>query len=597
MKNQLVAIFLLLSLLAHTTGFAWSNQREQKAETAVVLINHLNWVVSRVEQNKDNAAVIEEEYENLTDNNINLATIEDEEIAREILALMNVFTEIRKVIMDLDTLHECVELQRKGAVYKAIPNPGAILVPNPYLVALRLAEAAATSYMRYKDACNEILIGFKEKKLEIDKHRLSALNAINEELFWRQWQLVQKHGLEDAWRTSRSDCRELVAIISIAEQGGNAKNLVYSYLKRNEQRFAYLPIYWYYRALWALNHVGNEEMSIVDREDAIYSCEQFAKRHKDILRKDRICATVAMMLIGAKKDKMSKSEMIEQLDVVMRNTKTHDWDLAYFVAGAYAKMGDIDKAENILAGMVDNLEALLMKYETSKRNFDVTSMKVLAVDKSSADEKDQSKTHLASFPSYGLFSCRFMLNKLRYEKSSTKELAKKEMLSLISVGKQRRVSLFERLWYADTIGEMPIPLSDELKRVSVSAVDSTVTFGLMEPWMITDNEMVRASVRAFRANDAIGVDCSPDIRLKNQDGNHYVQESTPSESKGDIVCRFKSEKVLRGIRRFEVVLNYAISRDEKSGWSVKFVFDVNQDFNVVNVSKVYLGSKLVFENQ
>ena len=35
---------------------------KEKAETAVVLLNHLNWVVSRVEQNKNNSAVIEEEY-------------------------------------------------------------------------------------------------------------------------------------------------------------------------------------------------------------------------------------------------------------------------------------------------------------------------------------------------------------------------------------------------------------------------------------------------------------------------------------------------------------------------------------------------------
>lgn len=574
---------------------AWPNQRDQKAETAVVLINHLNWVVSRVEQNKDNAAVIEEEYENLTDNNINLATIEDEEIAREILALMGVFTDIRKVIMELDTLHECVELQRKGAMYKAIPNPGAILAPNPYLIALRLAEATATSYMRYKDACNEILIGFKEKKLEIDKHRLSALNAINEELFWRQWQLVRKHGLEDAWRTSRSDCRELVAVISIAEQGGNAKNLVYSYLKRNEPRFAYLPIYWYYRALWALNHVGNEELSAADREDAVYSCEQFAKRHKDILRKDRICATVAMMLIGAKEGRMSKGELIEQLDVVVRNTKTHDWDLAYFVAGAYANMGDFNRAEGILAGTVDDLEALLMKYDASKGNFDITSMTELSVDKSRAKEKGERDTHLASFPSYGLFLCRFMLNKLRYERPSTKEQAREDMLALINAGGQKRVSLFERLLYADTMGEKPAVLVDELQRVSASAVDDSVTFGLMEPWMITDNEIVRASVRAFRANDVVGIDCSPDVRLQNKAGNHYVQESSAAENKGDIVCRFKSG--LRDVQRLEVVLDYAADRGGKPGWSVKFVFDVHQGFKTANVSQVYLGDKLVYEKQ
>jgi len=450
MKMTLSAVAILI--VGSTWAGLFSSENvlsKEKAETAVVLLNHLNWVVSRVEQNKDKSAVIEEEYENLTDNNINLSTIEDEESAHEIVALMGVFTDIRKVLMDLDCLHECVELQRKGAIYKAIPSPGAILVPNPYLIALRLAECAATSYMDYQNAQNEILLGYVKQKNEIEKNRLSALNAINEELFWRQWQLAQKHSLDDAWRTARSDCRELVAILSVANQGDDSKTLVYSFLKRNEARFSYLPIYWYYRMLYAMTHIP--EVDDEDMRDAIFSSEMFEKRYRPIIRKDRIRASVSMMTIGAKKERMPWDELRHHLEIIKDNTKTHDWDLAYFVAREYVAHGYKREAIDVLRGMVDNLEVLYTKFVMSQRCFDVTSMKTLdPIRKKGSMEETQPHS---SFPRHGLFLCRSLLNHLCYD--ANKELTRKRIERLMTVdAENKHVSMAEKVVYANLIGKL-----------------------------------------------------------------------------------------------------------------------------------------------
>ena len=538
-KTLAVTVLVVITAASSFAGLFGGEDAlsKEKAETAVVLLNHLNWVVSRVEQNKNNSAVIEEEYENLTDNNINLSTIEDEEAAHEIVALMGVFTDIRKVIMDLDCLHECVELQRKGAIYKAIPSPGAILVPNPYLIALRLAECAATSYMNYQNAQNEILLGFIKQENEIEKNRLSALNAINEELFWRQWQLAQKHSLDDAWRTARSDCRELVAILSVANQGDDSKSLVYSFLKRNEARFSYLPIYWYYRMLYALTHVpgaGEDDVG-----DAVYASEMYERRYRPIIRKDRIRASVSMMTIGAKKEKMPWSELRRHLEIITSNTKTHDWDLAYFVAREYIANGYKKEAIEVLQGMVDNLEALYAKFAMSQRCFDITSMKTLdPIRKKGTMENVQPHT---SFPGHGLFLCRTLLNNLCYD--ADRELVRKRIVRLMTTDAENKyVSLAERIVYAKLLGGLDdISLRREIKKVSLMETDDGFRIGAIRPWLIGEKEKLKIRVTAIiKGGQKKAIDLTPDFKQNAKTGTRYVDSN---DAFGDVVCALSGKKI------------------------------------------------------
>jgi len=557
---------------------------KEKAETAVVLLNHLNWAVSRVEQNKDNSAVIEEEYENLTDNNINLSVIEDEELAHEVVALMGVFTDIRKVLMDLDCLHECVELQRKAAIYKAIPSPGAILAPNPYLIALRLAECAATSYMNYQTAQGEILLGYVKQRNEIEKNRLSALNAINEELFWRQWQLAQKHSLNDAWRTARSDCRELVAILSVANQGDDSKTLVYSFLKRNESRFSYLPIYWYYRMFYAMTHVRN--VGEGDLEDAMFAGRMFERRYRPILRKDRIRASVSMMAIGAKKGEMPWNELRRHLEIIKSNAKTHDWDLAYFVAREFVDHGDEAEAIEVLGGMVDNLEALYTKFAMSDRRFDVTSMKTLDSirKKGTIDEYTQPR---ASFPCHGLFLCRTLLNNLRYAEDRDGAGRRIERLMTVdAVGKH--VKMPEKMVYAKLTGRLDDPrLCREVKKVCLTETDEGFRIGAIKPWLVGDNEKPNVRVTVVDAK-GLRMDFSPDNRQNAKEGARYVDAE---DSFGDVICNLRERKMkMSDISVVEVDLVFGGRK--QNGDSVKLIFRSPKRGTTTPRAFIYSGTRV-----
>lgn len=574
MNTKVIMVALLFGICGQVPAGIFSGSSEaakERAETAVVLMNHLNWVVSRVEQNKDNAAIIEEEYENLTDNNINLATIEDEETARGIVDLMSVFTELRKVIMDLDTLHDCVELQRKAAIYKALPSPGVIASPNPYLIAIRLAECTATAYMNYQVAKSEILLEERKERNQIEQHRLTALNEINEDLFWRQWQLVQKHGLADAWRTSRQDCRELVAIISIAGQSDDSKDLVYSYLKRNEARFSYLQIYWYYRMLYALTHVSETELADKDRDDAIYAGRSYIERYREILRKDRTRAMVSMMMVGAKRGQMGNSELRSHLEAIRANMKTQDWDLAYFVAREYISLGLKDEASRVLSGIVDNIEALHLKYEMSKHRFDVVSMKEL--------ETNKIATVKASFPSYGLFLCRNLFTRLEYERNPS--AVKERIEDLVDKGNEVRknVSMFEKLGYSELLGCLSPQMKDGIYRVTATKGKGELRFGALKPWLIGGNEKVGAKVVVWVKNgDPRGIDCSPDMSQANVSGSRYSAEKN---SFGDIIC--KTDRLKLGeATKVQLQLIYG-NKNDKGG---VVCFEYERPFASSDVSRI-----------
>ena len=556
MNKLILKSIITAGLVFPVLGMAGSQESTREgAERAVVLLNHLNWVVSRVEQNKDDAFVIEEEYENLTDNNINLATIEDEEIAQEIVALMRVFTDIRETIMDMDALHGVMELKRKAAIYRAIPNPGVVVSPNPYLIAIRLAESAATSFMNYQTAKSEMLIEGVEKKLEIDKRKMRALDAINEELFWRQWQIVQKHKLPDYWRTARSDCRELVALLSIT--GDNADELIYSYLKRYEERFSYLPIYWYYRAQYAMKDANSTEWAEEKRQDAMRSCKQFEQYHKDILRKDRIRAMVSMMAIGAAKGQMDRSELERNLNIIVGNMKTHDWDLAYFAAKEYVAMGKKKEAHDLLQGMVDNLEAFYLKYDASEHVFDIATMRNLEpLDKRDGKDPEVRK---ANFPSQGLFLCRLLLCGL--EKEINQDEGRKYAEAIIKDAGKRNASLYEKLECVSLLGgKFPYEIRAEVQKLAVSVNHDELKLSSLMPWRIGLKEKVRTKVVVFYGENK-KLDVSPDFNQNNVSGSHY-------DKNGDVICKLSGLKA-KDISKVEVTLQFG---DKSDPQGVRFIY-------------------------
>ena len=298
----------------------------EKSQHALSLINHVNWVVCKI-VNTDSKVVLEEEYEGINADGLYLDCIEDQQTIDCIKDIMGHITDSRLNLMEREFLQEMYEQEKKALIFKAIPNPTAIISPDYISLAVNLASSAATGYMRYKQAEQALKKQFRENELKLDEDKIGYLNNLNVDLLQKQYELVQKHRISDSNRVTVKMLKDLNEWI--ADRNSNYERRTYDYLKAYEEYFMYLPEYWYYRGLYAkMNDKKAEELEAYN---------QFQKIYYPFLRNDQLAAFVAMnksrLLIEMKSD--NRSEIEEQLKIIMRNAKTSDWELFYYCGVTY----------------------------------------------------------------------------------------------------------------------------------------------------------------------------------------------------------------------------------------------------------------------
>lgn len=400
------------------------------AKAAVLLMNHINWTVTKIMHYND-PALLEQEYNAISHNSILLDVIKDEEIIHIIKSLMDAITEMRIEETERRFLQEELDQGMSDAIYDAIPNPMMIMSSNPLSALVNLASAAASSAMNYKKAKANLKKKFKRANWELDKNRLWYLNTLNKDLLEKYWVLVDRYKIKDAYRVVEDDIVHLVE--RLKDDDASRK---YNFLKETKDLYEELPVYWYYR--------GQAAYECNAKQDALAALNRYQKYQDEfgkILRHDKTAANVAMLKSiiilennrGRKLNAETASDLEKQLKIITSNATKNDWSLFYYCALVYStELKNDSEAKKLLNKVVDEFGF--------QRDNKLVDWKEFMSEKMESDSLDVTQKSVSSTDV--LFECKTLLQAIE-----TRELPPNEARArLETICKAQQTSARERLF-------------------------------------------------------------------------------------------------------------------------------------------------------
>ena len=376
--------------------------RRATAKSALCYINHLNYVVARLGEMKD-LIVLEQEYENLTDNNLNLAQIEDIETVEIIQAMMDLITEMEKDNVASIGAQLALVKAKKDAIWKALPSPGGIggVVMggggSPVGLVLAITSTVWTSYQNYQNAKAEAETAYDKEALKLATEKLEQLNELNKELFYSQWRLMKKYDLTDYSRVTRNESMLLqnwAPLSNVYTQIESQDCLYWEILKNNEFTYSNLHQYWIARASAAtdlyersLKKKDSQNERRQYRDDVIFSCQRYFSLLKDapIIRKDPVANSLALLYVTMQlqeaeetQSSLSKKEkeIVKQwLRYIEANTRIVDAGVKYALVELYKhrEINDWENATRLAKSAFMEVQACLGLYNESKLNIFCTN--------------------------------------------------------------------------------------------------------------------------------------------------------------------------------------------------------------------------------
>ena len=350
-------------------GVKLGRDEKSRAQSALMYINHLNHVVAKLNDMND-IFVLQQEYENLTDDNLNLESIHDETTVQLVVQLMDQLHNLQENHMRSVQAQVAFEREKRGAIWKALPQPAVFLTGgDPYTLAIAIGGAALTSVQNYYNAQSEAELKFQDKGFEIAKDKLAYINEINKELFLAQWRLVRDYGLSDRERVTREESRMFLGFASVLKNGNgkdvNMNRLVHDIFEGHVGEMKYLPFYWITRAT-AANTIG-------DYEDLKMCCERFFALYQNtpIVRKDMDACAMALLYVSTMlKDRKVLTEndrklIREWLKFVEDTVRIPEWQTKFSVAMIYKRIGDDQAATRVLQMTLSEVYACIKVWEKS----------------------------------------------------------------------------------------------------------------------------------------------------------------------------------------------------------------------------------------
>lgn len=341
--------------------------KEDNAKAVVKYMNHLNFVVAKLGDMND-LLVLSQEYENLTDDNLNLASINDETTVQLIVQLMDALKDLMKSNLKVLRAQTTFEREKREAIWKAIPSPAVfVATANPVSLALAVGGAALTSVQNYQNAKAEAKGKLEDKLFEAGSEKLDVINEINKELFFSQWRLMRDYKIADSERITRSDASLFLGFADILDGIGakddNSNRLVYDVFKSYENEMGGIAFYWITRAT-AANIVGN-------KKDVIESCGKYFELYKNapIVRKDMNACAMALLYVSSmmelKGRKIDKGHVIKWLEFVENTVRIPEWQTKFAAAMLYREIGEDEKAKILITKTLNEVYACLRVYEKS----------------------------------------------------------------------------------------------------------------------------------------------------------------------------------------------------------------------------------------
>lgn len=338
-----------------TTSWAYAeevdvNDKDLKdAQAAIIMINHINWVVNRI-KSTDDVGMLELEYEGLSLNRLNLQSIKDQETIDQIKRICDFITERRISDGERKMLQRELNYNLDNAIFDAFPSPGAIVAADPWAIGYNLVQSSVSSFMNYKRAVAQLKIQHERKKWNLEADAMRELNGLNTELLEQQWNLIKGYKLDDYWRVPESQVKELLERLNSPVSAAQPTEL-FEFLNDPFQRNIYqkLPAFWYYLGCAA------EKEQNYDVALEAYNCYQ--KEFYQVLRYDRMAASVAMnKILILLRGKVDVKEITEQLQIIEKNSP-EDWTFLYFCASVYFdNLKDKDNASRLLTQAINLLQ-------------------------------------------------------------------------------------------------------------------------------------------------------------------------------------------------------------------------------------------------
>ena len=369
---MVVGVFGLLANACATQVVSSNELAEADAHAAMVLINHIGWEVSRILIMSDRPS-LESEYEMISINQLNLGAIKDEDVVAQIRELCSFITRKRIAVGEQEMLQHEYDYNRDNALYDAFPAPSAILVADWRVIAYNLVQSTVCAYMSYKKAVAALKIKLERDQWELDKEMMGDLDNLYQELLERQQKLIQHYKLDDYWRVSPKQAKELVSHIENADTDERRADL-FSYLNHASQRktFQKLPAFWYY--------LGDVAERVGRKDVAMEAYDRYQKEYCQILRFDRTAASVAMNKANLLLAQSAEPSLVrEQLGIVEKNM-SNDWTFMYYCANAYYNLNDLQNARRTLEqaslilrhGFDDSMSRLKRLCESGTNELSVT---------------------------------------------------------------------------------------------------------------------------------------------------------------------------------------------------------------------------------
>ncbi len=330
----------------------------------IAQINHMNWVVTKI-NHYNNALVLEEEYKKISPGMLNLNRIPDKETLDKIVALLDELHDMRKDEREMKYWRDHFDAERRqrelehwnkrmGTIMslpeeidKVIEGDGAA---NPAIVAAKVAKKVATTafdeYTAYQSFANQLEAEADKKFFEFETKKLDAVHKRNKEMLQDQWNLIRKHKLDDSLRVAESD---LLALIEILKDPDPTH--IYPRIEPMKSRFPFFPVYWFY--------LSSAALEVNEYAVGLNACDTFFKVNRGLFRDDPMAGIVALnKAIMMEKSDTNKDEVRRCLDEYRTKTACNpDWRRDYVCASLYsAILGDKKAAAHVLNRSIALLE-------------------------------------------------------------------------------------------------------------------------------------------------------------------------------------------------------------------------------------------------
>ena len=337
---------------------------QDKAMTVIQFMNYLRYVSYEVSEYQ-NVFIIEDEYRNLSPDNLQLNKIPDEDIRQAIKDHLQLLYDIR---VDEKRRLRFEEGQRKAAqrhrndIIISILKSGvaqgfeqSALIASAFSgdaasvkeISRALAEESFSTYDNYVNFQRQLEDESEEFRFQFDDAKANRLHEENLKSFDFVYSLVQRYGIPDEYRLRETDAKALIECAKTSDKNGAYDRL--KIMAKRQPSFKHFPMFW--------SHYASFAACSGHSEDALDACTRFEDVNKhSLFRGNRMVAQTAMAKIQSMIDigKINKQEIARAIDDITNyNYDSHDYDMAFYCASVlYSVMDDTQSALEILDGLI-----------------------------------------------------------------------------------------------------------------------------------------------------------------------------------------------------------------------------------------------------